>query len=359
MSTVVPQPSPQFVWVTCQVGAEPAVKWEVARRWPAWRFAYSRPGFLTFKLPAGEEVQADFALDSVFARAYGIALGKVGGETSEQLAAALWEAVGVLPVEALHVFPRDTDSPGRHDYEPGLTEQSEAARQAIVEHAPPELRERLARRATEAGELVLDCVLVDQGQWWIGQHRAARLTGRWPGGFCQLELPYAAVSRAWLKAEESIRWSRLPLRAGDHVVELGCAPGGSCQALLERGLRVTGVDPALIHPAVLAHPNFEHVRKRGSDMKRSEFRDIDWLLADMNVAPAYTLDTVENIVTNRQVNIRGLILTLKLVQWKLAEEIPDYLFRIRTWGYKHLRARQLHHNRQEICVAASREPLPG
>jgi hypothetical protein len=38
----------------------------------------------------------------------------------------------------------------------------------------------------------------------------------------------------------------------------------------------------------------------------------------------------------------------------MAEQIPEYLFRIRTWGYKDLHARQLQHNRQEICVAAAR-----
>ena len=50
----------------------------------------------------------------------------------------------------------------------------------------------------------------------------------------------------------------------------------------------------------------------------------------------------------------GLLLTLKLLDWKLAEEIPSYLGRIRSWGYRRVQARQLAHNRQEICVAASK-----
>jgi 23S rRNA (cytidine2498-2'-O)-methyltransferase len=52
------------------------------------------------------------------------------------------------------------------------------------------------------------------------------------------------------------------------------------------------------------------------------------------------------------VSIRGLLLTLKLLEWELAEQIPDYLERIRSWGYPQVRARQLAHNRQEICVLA-------
>ena len=39
--------------------------------------------------------------------------------------------------------------------------------------------------------------------------------------------------------------------------------------------------------------------------------------------------------------------------WSLATHVPEYLDRIRTWGFANVRARQLHHNRQEICVAAS------
>jgi 23S rRNA (cytidine2498-2'-O)-methyltransferase len=72
------------------------------------------------------------------------------------------------------------------------------------------------------------------------------------------------------------------------------------------------------------------------------------------VAPRHTLDSIEHIVTNRQVQIRGMLLTLKLLQWELAEEIPAYLERIRSWGFHYVRARQLAFNRQEICLAALR-----
>ena len=60
---------------------------------------------------------------------------------------------------------------------------------------------------------------------------------------------------------------------------------------------------------------------------------------------------------NKQVSIRGLILTLKLVEWDLAWNIPQYLERIRSWGFNVIKARQLQHNRQEICVAALQTPF--
>ena len=56
--------------ITCQVGAEHAVKHELAQRWPMFRFAYSRPGFMTFKLPADLKLSDDFNLESVFTRSF-------------------------------------------------------------------------------------------------------------------------------------------------------------------------------------------------------------------------------------------------------------------------------------------------
>ena len=117
---------------------------------------------------------------------------------------------------------------------------------------------------------------------------------------------------------------------------------------------VVGIDPAEVDERVLALPNFTHLRKRGSEVRRSEFRRTRWLATDMNVAPTYTLDTVEAIVTHRSVTIRGLLLTLKLPDWRLAAEVPSYLDRVQSWGFTRVRARQLQHNRQEICLAALR-----
>ena len=89
-------------------------------------------------------------------------------------------------------------------------------------------------------------------------------------------------------------------------------------------------------------------------VRRHEFRKFRWLTADMNVAPNYTLDVVEGIVTHDQVRIRGMILTLKLFEWELADQLPEYLDRVRSWGYELVRVRQLQHNHQEVCLAALR-----
>jgi 23S rRNA (cytidine2498-2'-O)-methyltransferase len=133
---------------------------------------------------------------------------------------------------------------------------------------------------------------------------------------------------------------------------LGSSPGGASQALLEQELRVVGIDPAVMHERVLQHPNFTHVRARAADLKRKEFAEVRWLMADANLAPGNTLEAIEDIVTNRRVNIHGMLITLKLLDMKMIGDIDNHLQRIRSWGYRHVRARQLAFNRREVCVMA-------
>ena len=51
---------PSFIFVTCQNGFESAVKEEVAAKLSGFRFAYSRPGFLTFKAPEDKPLTPAF-----------------------------------------------------------------------------------------------------------------------------------------------------------------------------------------------------------------------------------------------------------------------------------------------------------
>ena len=351
---------PNFLFVTCQIGAEAAVKDEVARRWQDFRLAYSRKGFLTFKLPEDRYLEADFDLESVFARAYGFSLGKVAGSDPLLQAADVWQLWGDRPVDRVHVWERDRFEPGEHGFEPGITPAAVAAYEAIKQSRPSggrwSGRDDLGE-AARPGDRILDCVLVEPDQWWIGSHRAGSVPSRWPGGLMRIAMPPEAASRAWLKMEEALRWSQLPLPKAARWAEIGSAPGGASQCLLARGFEVLGIDPAEMAAEVLAQPRFRHLRRRAADVPRRDFRKIRWLTADMNVAPNFTLDAVEAIVTHAEVNVRGLLLTLKLLDWNLAASLPEYLQRVRGWGYNLVAARQLQFNRREFCVAALQTPF--
>lgn len=348
--------SPSFIFATCQVGAESALKAEMSRVWPDFKFAYSRPGFLTFKVPPGATVPDSLDLKSVFARTHGLSLGKTAAATAEQRAQEVWDLLGDLPIEQLHVWPRDQNEPGSRDFEPGMNPEAEEAGRLLLSAMPA--RGKLPRpSAVNAlalpGQLVADVILVDPEQWWVGCHRTHSLVSGWPGGFFPEPLPEDAVSRVYLKMQEAIHWAGFSIGRGDQVVEIGCSPGGASQVLLNRGAKVIGVDPAEMHPLVLGHPRFRHIRRRSKEVKRSEFVGVNWLTCDINLPPNYTLDTVEAVVAYPGVKLRGMLLTLKMIDWSLAASIPEYVERVCRWGFRNVSVRQLHHNRREVCLAAS------
>lgn len=344
-----------YLFVVCQSGAEAALKAEIGQQWPDLRFAYSRPGFVTFRLPP-EHVFASGLMDlkSTFARTQGISLGQVQGDSVARLTAGVWDLVGGRSFSHLHAWQRDRALPGENGIEPGPTPLAEEAAAEIMTTGGDRSKGLQVNQPAHAGQIVLDCVLVEPSEWWIGFHEASTPPTRWPGGVYAPVKRKNVVSRAYHKFQEALYWSELPFEIGDACAEIGSAPGGAAQAMLDLGLKVTGIDPADVDETISAHPNFTHIRKRVADMKRREFSSVRWLLADTNVAPTHTLDSVEAIVIHQAVHIRGLILTLKLPDWKLAAEIPTYLQRIRGWGYRDVRARQLAFNRREFCVAAMR-----
>jgi 23S rRNA (cytidine2498-2'-O)-methyltransferase len=253
----------------------------------------------------------------------------------------------------------------------GISPASEAAEQPLVpplceeiemalrKAAPTELDnlhpvQTRHRKAAPRNSLVLDVIVLQPGEWWLGYHRAVRRHERWPGGAIPVRMPEHAVSRAYAKMEEAIQWSGLPLAAGDECVEIGCAPGGASQALLNRGLFVTGIDPADVDAAVLAHPRFRHLKKRGKDVRRKEFEGVRWLAADMNIAPEATLDELQAVVQHPGLAIRGMIVTLKFSDWQAAARLPELAARVRGWGYREVRTRQLVTGGQEVCLVALR-----
>ena len=394
----IPSPSapPQFLYLTCQRGAEPALKNEMARRRPNYRFSYSRPGFLTFRAPAAESVEKRLAVDIptlrlVFARSCAHSLGRVsarecaaasGGFDRAEGLSRVWElaesefgansrgaldasrAGRAFPTLArVHVWERDRFNVGVRGFEPGLTPAAYALHAELMAAAPETFRAAFgadARRLDapgEPGEVVLDVVMVEEDEWHVGFHRVSDPHSRYPGGLFPLALPTDAASRAFLKFEEGLRWAQFPIGVGSRCVDIGSAPGGGSQALLARGAFVLGVDPAEMDPRVLANPNFTHLRGKINQLKRKLFRKSRWFLTDMNVAPNYTLDALEEIVMREEVAARGLLFTLKFFEWKLADELPEYLSRVKSWGFNHVKARQLQYNRQEIMVAALKKPF--
>ncbi|MGL4942466.1 MAG: SAM-dependent methyltransferase [Thermoguttaceae bacterium] len=365
-STTTPLP---FLLATCPVGVEHAVKSELAATVPDSRFAYSRPGLLTFKLPGAEWFDpkrvAKLAATSVWPQTLSVSLGNVNVLENNVVQAAhdVWQQTSSLlflrqrNVDAVHVWPRGavpyTDTKTRDRHAP-RDENISTIRREIVAAAPTPLAKQ--DNDLTNGDVVLDVVVESAEKWFVGCHVVADAWHtRFAGGIPPIPIFPDAVSRARYKFEEGLQWSRLPVVKKSVCLDLGAAPGGASQALLARGAYVIGVDPGEIAPEVLNNPRFVHIRRRTNYVRHRDVRDAQWIVADMNVAPSYTMSVLGDIVTRPELTIHGLLFTLKLFHWKQVNEIAPVIANLKNWGYNHIAVRHLAFNRQEVMVAATRQ----
>jgi 23S rRNA (cytidine2498-2'-O)-methyltransferase len=316
-----------FAFATCLPGLEPAVKMDVARVRPHLRFAYSRPGLVTFKSDTAltpEDVPA-----TAFARVWGRSIGPARdpGDAAHQLA-----HVGATRV---HVFKRDPDA-----------ETDLAPWQAALTSFP-------SGRASD-GDLVADVIVGDGEPAWLGLHRQDAHHVADPGSFIPVDVPADAPSRAYAKAEEAIAWANLPVTKGHVALEIGAAPGGAVMALARRGVEVYGVDTGDLAPHVKAMAGVHHVAIKVGALRWEQLPPrVDWLLVDVNLAPQVALHEVARLMPKLRPTLRGAIFTLKLNDFAFVSALPSLAERIAGFGLPNVRMRHLPSNRREICAVAT------
>lgn len=338
-----------FLFVTCQVGAEPALKSEISREHPSLKFAYSKPGFLTFK-QTGDSLGLDFELRSVFARSYGLSIGRVKLSELSKLPEIIQNLLttGAKKKLRLHIWERDFYAPGEEPkgFQNGVLAQKW---EKSVREQFSEFFENQAQATPD--DLVMDLIILEEDLAWVGSHLHSSAHSPWPGGRPPLTLPKEAPSRAYLKLEESLVWSGTKLRRGDTAVEIGSAPGGASFALIERGLNVVGIDPAKMAPYFLQQTRFQHIQKPVADVLREDLPEhIQWFLLDMNVEPRISLFAVDRLVSRMRSTLLGIFLTIKLNDWKIADQIPSMIDHVRAMGMVRIKAAQLSSCRQEIMI---------
>jgi 23S rRNA (cytidine2498-2'-O)-methyltransferase len=348
-------PDAPFVWVTHQPGVARWAKRELAERAPHLRFAFARPGLMTFKVTGG----AGLPVPSSFARASGWSIGRTADLEAFRVLVDAWREADRkrrAPLR-LQVFERDVDVP-REERDP----QTRGARASAIEAT---LRESLPKAfASEPrarrGDVVLDVIVPHGGEpdepWFVGWHVHDANHGPWPGGTPGVAAPPEAPSRAWSKIEEALRWADFELRPGELAVELGSSPGGASFALLERGLTVYGVDPGAMDPRVLAYEGahgqrFVHLHAPAAEVDKLALpRRYQWLLSDVNLAPMIALKYIERFVALAHGGLRGAVLTLKLNDDGVVAALPRLRERIGKLGARSVRYTQLPSHRSEIVA---------
>lgn len=141
-------------------------------------------------------------------------------------------------------------------------------------------------------------------------------------------------------------------RQFNHWLELGAAPGGMTQHLLNWGAQVTAVDLAPLSPSVMRNTRVVQLKMNASDLTGAS--QFDSLLSDMNGPFQNAAQTVANLASTMQ---RGslLIFTLKIPNMgesKKALESVVELFE--KSGLNIICAKHLFHNRKELTIIGQR-----
>lgn len=294
-----------------------------------------RPGLLTFKVHRPLEIPLP---ESCLATVIGESLGRC--DTVATLASLLTE-----PISAVHIFRREVLPP-----EQGPDPVLEELRSAVCALRLP---------MDSQSPWIADVIVGEHGEpLMVGRHRKGLPAHPCPGALPELTLPAHAPSRAWLKMRQSLAWLELGEAElkGRSALELGSAPGGASLALLEMGMQVIGVDSAAMHPQLLSHPQFTHLRQSAGAVGPKDLpMRVDLLCCDMNLHPGVSLRYCRKLC--RLLQPRWIIFTLKINDDAVASEMEDWLDSLRSWAPSEVHARTLPANRREITVVSSMADL--
>lgn len=159
-----------------------------------------------------------------------------------------------------------------------------------------------------------------------------------------------APSRSYLKVEEAYGILGREPAAGESVADLGAAPGGWSYSAAKRGARVVAVDNGPLKGGAANHAGIEHRCEDAFKFRPAPGRRFDWLFCDMIENPYRIMELLETWAG--QGWCRHFVVNLKFGHHDpvvLLERLRKPQGPLARLGVR-LKARQLHHDREEITL---------
>lgn len=357
---MIPRSATRFHFALTHPECQRALKSEVESRYPEVRFAFSRPGFVTFKqvAPLGRPFEPRLAL--VSGESVGAATN--AEELRARFDAMCAESAFAEAVRAGTLRPRvwRIPKPEGAPLDPAAPDTAVSDGLDADELGLPEFVHEVIA-PVEGSERFLDVIWLDGSASDAGSPASSTWFGvsRDPVGVRRVRaavpLPLAAPSRAYSKFEEVLLATALPFERGQRVLELGAAPGGTTFALLSRGLAVVAVDPGEMAESLgsLQGGEFQHVRKPAGQLSASDLggaKRMDWLVSDMNLAPPVAATQIAHAWSLVKKTARGAILTIKMNDDRAVRALPDVERRLVSLFGGTLRVLHLPSHRREVAL---------
>lgn len=230
--------------------------------------------------------------------------------------------------------------------------KAEGARAPLGGIAPIDVKRALDAVIAERGavpiisgmELVIS-VYLTRDAVYVGWSTPADNLSEWSGGAMHFRKEDEQISRAKFKLMEAEAVFGLDFSAYREALDIGAAPGGWSSHLLEKGLRVTAVDPAEMHPSLLRYPKLTFLRKNAADVSFPQ-GTFDLIVCDMSWDPVRMAELVKRLLPAAAENA-PVLTTVKLMHGKAFATLRE-VERIFAPDAELVRAKQLFHNREEI-----------
>ncbi|WP_042137856.1 SAM-dependent methyltransferase [Paenibacillus sp. FSL P4-0081] len=223
------------------------------------------------------------------------------------------------------------------------------------EDSPGELREWLQGRLDSLGaEFTVQepawvvSVYADGEALYAGVSRPEENLSSWNGGMIRFRKEDGQISRAKFKLMEAEKEFAIPFYSFKNAVDIGASPGGWTSFLLERGLKVTAVDPALMHESLRNYPGLKILRKNAGEVKFRE-NEFDLLVCDMSWSPKLMAKLVTGLLHSLTPGGTAIV-TVKLMHKKPLAMIKEIIAMFEGERMQIQRAKQLFHNRDEITL---------
>lgn len=254
-----------------------------------------------------------------------------------------------LQLTADHVLRREEISQSRASIQIRKTENSSWT------ESPAALRDDLQLRlapleleyTVQAPEWIISLFAADN-VWYAGVSRPEDNLSDWNGGAVRFQREEGQISRAKFKLLEAEKQFGIPFETFRKAVDIGAAPGGWTSFLLERGLQVTAVDPAKMHPSLEGHKNLRVIHKNAADVTFRE-HEFDLLVCDMSWSPKLMARMVTGLLHSLETGGTAVV-TVKLLTKKPMALVKEIMSVFEASRMQIQGAKQLFHNRDEITL---------
>jgi 23S rRNA (cytidine2498-2'-O)-methyltransferase len=190
-------------------------------------------------------------------------------------------------------------------------------------------------------------VMMTERDGYVGLSSPEDNLSDWPGGAIRFRKEEGQVSRAKFKLLEAEQRFGLDFRNYSSALDIGAAPGGWTSLLLERGCKVTAVDPARLDPVLLQHPKLTFLQKNAAAVSFDK-GIFDLLVCDMSWSHRQMTTLVKKLLYALQIGGTAII-TAKLMHKKAFQTMREITQDVSP-QLRLQKAKQLFHNRDELTM---------